>query len=259
MPISQKLLLTVPTPLLGLLIVGSSVLLAFVIIVFIRYIYPHHKPKKENKVVIILFAAKTLIYALLLTVILFISWIGFSNTASDVQKEADSLVELYRSTESFLPELKDQVRVLLQEYVNSIINDEWKILARSELSPQTTIIARQIWSIYSHYSPKTLTEQIFLQESIRKLYEMRESRTKRLLVSETGIYTLLWIVLIIGEIVTLVSIAFFVEGFKDKLIMAVSFAILVGLIFFTILLFDYPFTGDFVVSAKPLTRIMAYW
>lgn len=259
MPFTQKLLFSTPVAILGPLIVGTSVIVAIVIIFIIHYLIPHYKPEKSNQTIVALFTGTKLIYAVLIIVILFISWSGLKQTNDDIEREANGLLELYRSTESFLPEIKEPIRDLLQEYIKSIVNDEWNTLQRSELNPQTTVIAGKIWSIYSHYSPKTVTEQIFLQESIRKLYEMRENRTERLSDSETGIFSLLWIVLIAGEIVVITSIPFFVEGLIARTIMAVSFAFLVGLIYFTILLFDYPFTGDSIVSSKPLTRIMSYW
>lgn len=259
MPITQWLLLQIPTPLLGLLIFVCSIALAVATILVVHFIVPQYKPKKQNNVITILFGAKALIYTTLLLTVLFISWADFKSTGLDIQKEADSLVELYRGTDSFLPEIKEHVRVLLQQYIDSLIHNDWNALAKSELSPRSTEIAKEIWQVYASYEPKNSTEQIFLQESVRKLYELRENRTRLLSDSEMGVYPLIWLVLILGEIVTVASIGFFAEGLKAKIIMAILYAALIALIFFAILLFDFPFTGAFVVSSKPLARVMLYW
>jgi hypothetical protein len=259
MPITQQLLLKIPTILVAFIIIGGSVALAITTIFFANLFSSHYKPKGRNEVTTILFGAKTIIYSILLALILFSAWGGFKDADSDVQKEANCLIELYRSTEAFLPEIKQEVRGLLEEYTKSVINDEWKTLTKSELNLRTTEIAKKLWQIFSSYSPKTETEQIFLQESIHKLYELREYRAERLDNSKTGIHPLLWLVLIVGEMATVASIAFFTEDLRAKVTMAFLFAVLVGLIFFTIMLFDFPFTGEFTVSSEPLKQAMLSW
>jgi len=260
MPLTQLLLLKIPIIPLGIIVVASSVALATGTILVIHYLIPHHKPNRHtNQVTMILFGAKALIYSILLALILVGAWIGFDNATVNVQKEANCLIELYRSTEAFLPGIKQETRALLEEYTKSVINDEWKTLQKSELSPRTTEIAKKIWQTYINYSPKTPTEEAFLQESIRKIAELREWRTARLTDSKTGVYPLIWLVLIAGEIATIASIAFFAEDFKSKLIMSVLFAALVGIIFFTIILFDFPYTGTLTASPEPLKQAMLYW
>jgi hypothetical protein len=259
MPIAQQLLLNIPTVLLGLIIVGGSVLLATATIFVVHYLVPRYKAKEQSGVTAILLASKTLIYSILLSLVLFSAWFGFNDASIHVQKEASCIVELYRSTETFLPAIKQEVRELLEEYAKSIVNEEWKTLSRSELNPRTTEIAKKLWKILASYEPKTQLDQVFLQESIRKLSELRECRAMRLSDSETGVYPLLWILLIAGEMATVASIAFFAEDVKAKVTMAILYAFLIGLIFFAILLFDFPYTGDFSVSSKPIKEIATYW
>jgi len=259
MPFIQELLLKIPTILLGIIIVMSSVILAVITIQAVHYFIPYRKHNKTSGVTMILFGTKTLIYSVLVSLVLFTAWSDFKSAGLNVQREADCLIELHRSTEAFLPKIKEETHVLLEEYTRSVINDEWKTLTRSELSPHTTEIAKNIWKVYTAYSPQTETEQIFLQESIRKLYELRECRSTRLTDSKTGINPFLWLVLIAGEIAVIASIAFFAEDLRSKLSMSIFFAVLIGIIFFTIILYDFPFTGEMFVSPEPLKQALLYW
>jgi len=259
MPLTQKLLLNIPAFPLALIIIGSSVLLAIVTVLVAHSLFSYFKLKRDKITAPIIFGVMALMYSMLLGIVLLTSWVGFSDTEGDVQKEANCLIELYRSTDAFLPAIKDDARVLLGQYTKSVINDEWKTLARSELSPSTTEIAKKIWQVFSAYAPKTQTEQVFLQESVRNLCKLREYRTTRLSDSKVGVYPLLWLVLIIGEVATVAFIIFLGDDLKTKLIITVIFAVLVGLIFFTILLFDFPFTGQILVSSAPFAQALLYW
>ena len=262
MPFTQRLLLNVPTFPLALIVIGFSASLMVVITAIVHFLtFRYFKIKKSMKSAPVLFAAIASIYSILLGIVLFSSWMGFRDTETDVQKGADCLIELYRSTDAFLPAIKNEVRVLLEQYARSIINDEWPSLARSELNPGSTEIIKKVWHIYSTYAPSTQTEQVFLQESVRNLSRLRECRADRLSDSKMGVYPLLWLVLIIGEVIIAIFITLLLEGnLKIDLITASLFGVLIGLIFFAILLFDFPFTGQsFIVSPAPFKEVLSSW
>ncbi|MBI3252598.1 MAG: DUF4239 domain-containing protein [Candidatus Omnitrophica bacterium] len=259
MPFIQRLLLHIPSFLLALGVVGVSILLASTATLVTHYVIPYEKRKKNSLSTTVLFGANTLIYSILLTLVLFSSWLGFKDAQSNVQSEANCLVELFRDTDAFLPVIKQDIRVLLEKYTLSVINEEWQTLARGELSPHTTEIAKAIWRVYSGFSPTTETEQVFLHESVNKLYQLRECRTVRLSDSRTGVYPVLWFLLLLGEVATVFSIVLFAEDLKSSLAVMFLFGFLVGIIFYAIILFDYPYTGEFHVSPEPLRQVLLYW
>ncbi len=258
MPFTQKLLLHLHSIPLLFVVIGTSIALACMTTLTTQLVVPYSKRKKNPISTTILFGANTLIYSILLTLVLFSAWVGFENAQTNVQKEANCLVELSRDTEAFLPAIKREIHLLLEEYTKSVINDEWKSLSKSQLNPYTTEIAKKIWKAYSGFSPKTETEQVFLHEAVNKLYELRGYRTIRLLDSKTGVFPVLWLLMLLGEIATVFSIALFAEDLKSSLAVMFFFGFLVGIILYAIILFDYPYTGDFHVSADPLKQMLLY-
>ncbi len=262
MPFTQQLLLNISAIPLGFIVIGISVVLSLLASLFTSFIIPESKSREYGGVAFMLFVGTVLIYSILLTAVLFTSWVGFNDASLNVQKEANCLVELYRFAEAFPSATKQSIQNQLEEYAKSIIDKEWDSLARSQLDKHTTVISRELWSAYSSYSPKTPTEQVYLQESLRRLIELRRCRMQRLTDSKAGVNPILWLILIIGEITTVTSIAFFSGNLKSRLLMAGIFAILIGLIFYTILLFDFPFTGQIdqvTVSPEPIKQAMIYW
>ena len=65
--------------------------------------------------------------------------------------------------------------------------------------------------------------------------------------------------MLFGEIVAVLSISLFEDDLKSKLVVTVLFGLLVGIFFFTIILFDYPFTGEFVVSPNAFRHALLNW
>ncbi len=259
MPFTQQLLLKIPTTPLALSAIAGSALLTILTTLLSHYIFSARKKKNGGPLTDLIFGTNSIIYSILLITVLVTAWLGFKSTQLDVQKEANCIIEINRNTEAFLPAIKTEIHALLEEYTKSIINEEWKTLARSEPNLHTIETSKKIWKIFTTYSPKDAREQVFLQESIRKLYELRENRATRIQNSKIGIYPQLWCVLLVGEVVTVFSLAFFSEDLKTKILTALLFGVLVGLIFFTMLLFDFPYTGNFTVSSDPLRQVLLYW
>ena len=255
----QRLLLHTNSFFLAFVAVGVSIAVASLTTLATGYVISYERRKENNTSKIILFGASALVYAVLLTVVLLSAWFGFQNAQSNAQKEANCLVELYRDTEAFLPEIKEEIHSLLREYTKSILGEEWHALAKSELNPATTEIAKKIWKVSSTLSPKTETEQVFLHESVRKLYELREYRTQRLFDSKTGVYGVIWFLLILGEVATVFSIAVFAEDLRSSFAITCLFGFLVGIIFYAIVLFDYPYTGQFRVYPDAFKQVLLSW
>ena len=258
-PLTQWLLIHIPTIPLGLLVLAISIAFALLSVLFTAGAIPEAKLGKYRGVTTVIFGGITFLYSIILVTIVTTSWIGFYNANVNVQKEASCLVELYRGADAFPSETSQRLHALLEEYGRDVVNLEWPSLQMSELNDSVTKTARKIWSIYTGFIPKNPTEQLFLQKSIDKITELRECRTKRLSDSQTGVYSILWLVLIVGEIVTISSISLFSEIIAARILVAVFFAIAIGLIFFTILLFDFPFTGGLTVSSSPIKLAMQYW
>ena len=260
MPFTQFLLLKIPTALLGVIIVAGAAILSVATLLTVRRFIPHHRLKAHNDVAGSIFATLGVLYAVLLAFVVIIVWQGFDNADLNVQKEANCLTDLYRDAEPFSLEFRHELYPLLDEYVKTVVNEEWKTMERGEASPHAAELIRKLWPLYSAYLPKNATEVAFFQESVRKLNELGEFRRLRIMDSRSGVNPLLWIVLISGGVITVTFISFFgSENLRPQMTMAILLAMLVGLILFTIAAMDFPFTGSVSVSKDAFTHIIGYW
>jgi len=258
MPLMQKILFNVPTIILGILIIGTAVFLTITGLLIVRRLVPHHKLKPHNDVSGPIFGTLGVVYAVLLAFVVIVVWERFDKSDTNAQKEANCLVDLWRDAEAFSPAFKDQAHAMFREYSRVVVSEEWRMLAKGEYSPRVAEIVNKIWALYAGYLPRNSTEQAFFEESVDKLNEFGELRVMRIIDSRNGVNPVLWFVLIFGGIVT-VSFTFFfgAESLSTQAAMAVLLAIIVSLILFTILLLDYPFTGDVKIYPPEVFSLLA--
>ena len=257
MPFSQWLLLKIPTLFLGVLVVGSSVILAILGLLFVRRLIPHHRLKLHNDVAGPIFGTLGVVYAVLLAFVVIVVWQNFDKSDLNVEKEANCLADLYKDAEAFSQEFKYKARSLINEYIETVIYKEWPMLSRGEENLQAAGVTARLWKLYSSYLPQGPTEQIFLEESVAKLNTLSDLRMVRLMDARSGVHPVLWFVLIVGGINTIIfTFVFGTENLRAQIAMAVLLAILISLILFTILVLDFPFSGGISVTDNAFRQVL---
>lgn len=257
MSLQQLLLLKVPSLILGIIIVSSAVILSALGLRLVRRSISHHRLKLHNDVAGPIFGTLGVVYAVLLAFAVIIVWENFDKSSSNVKKEASRLVQLSRDSEAFAPEFEKQIHLICHEYAQSVINDEWPMLAQGIPSPKTEAILNRMWTLYTHYLPKNMTEESFYKESARNLNELGELRMTRLEDAHTGVQPILWFVLVLGGVITVAFTFFFgTENLRAQMVMTIMLAVIISLILYTILLMDFPFTGDVCISSEPFRDIL---
>jgi AraC-like DNA-binding protein len=257
MPIMQKLLLEIPSSILGLIVVGGAVALTIAGLLVVRRFAHHSRLRLHHDVADPILGVMGAVYSVLIAFVVVTVWISLDKSSANVHLEANYLADLYRDSEGLSPNFRSKVAPLLREYREVVINYEWKAMQRGEMSPEVEKIINRIWALYVTYVPRNNTEQVFFEESIRKLNSFRELRRTRLMDSRNGINPLLWLILIGGALTTVsFTFLFGAESLKAQLIMGILLSATIGLILFAIMAMDFPFTGSISVSAEPFQRII---
>ena len=257
MPIMQQLLYKVPSLILGLMVIGGAVAFSILGLLLVRRFISQDKLKTHHDVADPILGALAAIYAVLIAFVVVTVWQGFDKSNANVQQEANYLADVYRDSEAFAPDFHQKVGDLLRDYRQAVIHDEWKTMAKGEMSPDVEKLMRKLWALYTVYQPKTSTEQSFFDESVRKLNLLRELRRQRIMDSRTGIEPLLWFVLIAGGLSTIAFTFFFgAENLRAQIAMVVLLALTISLILFTIMSLDFPFTGSISISSDPFKQIL---
>lgn len=252
MTLIQFLLCSVPSFILVIGIVGTAVLLAVGGHYVVRAIMPTHQRKLHNDVAGPIFATVGVIYAVLLAFMVVIVWQNFDTARNDAAREANYLADIYRDSGALAPGFRNSLTPALQSYVSGILRDEWPLLAKGERSERVQAEQGKLWALLAGYQPRTENEKIFFTELVGKFNLAAEYRRLRILNAHAGIHPVLWFVLISGGLITIAFTFFFgTENFGAQLWMSGLLATLIALALLTIMMLDYPFSGD--VSIKPDT------
>jgi len=232
------------------MIVAGFIALSMCGLIIVRRFVPHHKLKVHNDVAGAIFATAGVTYAVLMAFVVVIAWQSFDRSNINVEREANCIISLYRDSAAFPESFRNEIRPLLKGYVDTVTGEEWPMLARGEQSADARNILKKVWLVYASYEPKGENEKAFFAESIRKLNDAGELRRMRIMDSRTGIHPVLWLVLMIGGVSTIIFTFFFgTENFRAQVLMASMLALIIALILFTILLLEFPFTGDVSIPA----------
>jgi len=259
MPFSQWVLMAYPSYAICIAIIVISVAFGICGVLIVRRYLDRSKLKSHHDIAGPLFATLGVIYAVLLGFTTVIVWQQYEDANITLNKEANYYADIYRDMNGLSPEFKEKGEAAMDEYIDAVINDEWKGIGYGKRSEKVQALAARIWELYSNYQPQTETQKIFLAESVRKMNEAGEMRRQRLMDASNGLNPVLWLVLIMGGCIT-ISFTFFFgsDNLTLQLVMTTLLSALIGLLLFTILAMDHPYSGDVSVKPDALIQMLSF-
>lgn len=256
MSFAQQLLLNIPSYLLCLILILIAALFSVGGIILVHRLIPHYKLKRHNDIAGPIFSTLGVIYAVILAFMVVVVWQKFDRISLNTEMEVNCLINLYIDAEPFEQSFKQEVRNSIATYTKEIVK-EWSLLSKGESSLEANKLINKIFLLYSRYSPRNKTEEIFFEKSVNKANELFNLRVMRLIDSHTGVHPLLWFVLISGGVITIVFTIFFgSESVHSKILMSTLLAISIVLVLYTILELSFPFTGSANISVKPFEHLV---
>lgn len=251
-------LTTVPTLLLGLLIIGGSVVLTVAGTLLVR---PHIKRIAEeghNDIVGFIFAAVGVIYGVLLAFVVTDVWGSFDTADRATAQESSVLLATYQDAYAFPQPVRQIAQERLLAYAYSVVDYEWKTMENGEPSPKAQAALQALFQDYHSLKPSGAWETQMYAESFTRLNDLAEARSLRLVASGTALPDAFWYLLIGGGVLTAGYAAlFYLENTRMQIVLAASLAILLSATLFLILLLDHPFAGDVHVSPENFTRVIS--
>jgi hypothetical protein len=147
-------------------------------------------------------------------------------------------------------EQRDQVHKLARQYVDIVITQEWPTMAGGDFGYAGHQTIEQLWSAVLQTKPDSFGQQTAMNLALTEIDSMTEHRRLRQLQSQSKLPAILWIVLIVGGIITMLSSCMFgIDNLILHALQVVSLTLLLSLILVAIADIDRPFQG--VVHVHP--------
>lgn len=253
----RELLLTLSTPVLVVLIVGGSALLAVLATLFVRVRVPQEEHQSNNEVAGFIFAAVGAIYGVLLAFIVLVVWQSFDRAQVTVEQEANTLVDIFRLGQEIPEPYGLEVQGLAKEYSQNVINQEWAAMADGHSSPGVDDTIEKLWTLHRRLHLDRNAAQTHEEQFFDTMEALGSYRRVRLLDARADIPMLMWALLISGAVVTIGFTLFLrAPNWKAHLLMAAMFAGLVAFVLLLIIELDNPFAGDVKIQPEAFQQAL---
>lgn len=235
------------TPAAGTLVVGGIVAISLLCAYVVDRLSPREVRMEHNDLAGFILAVIGVIYAVLLAFITIGVWERFEQATARSYEEAAAIVEVYRDAPTFTG--GRALRSALRDYVQHVVTDEWPKMQQGQESPAVDAKIERIDAMVRALPVTTREQQDVHDQMLVGMNAMLSERDARLSEDATGINGIMWMVLIVGALITIGFTSLF--GFRRDIMQYVMIgllSLLIGLVFYLVLALDYPYRGNIIVE-----------
>jgi hypothetical protein len=182
-------------------------------------------------------------------------WQDFTDSKNSVSEEAATVEQLYHDLAIFGPETLP-ARAALRNYVISITRDEWPMLSKGQGSEVTQTALLNVFNEVGKLDPTDNRSSAIYEEMLGKVNDLVDLRHDRIVDSRDGIPAILWMIGLVGGLLTVAYASAFTPT-RYNVFMTAGIAVTLGMVFLFILTVDYPFKGEFSVSNEAIAELPA--
>lgn len=245
------------TLLVGLVVVTLCVLVAVLAFGGVERVWAHTSRRQVNDVAGFTYAIIGILYGVLVAQVVIDVWQSFTTARAAAEQEANAVIDLYYLVEQ-LPEAgPSAVQQLAREYLRSVVDEEWPLLARGQEHPHTTALNAQLGQSIRGLAAQTPRELVLFDKTLSNYQTLEDTRRLRLHKSREGLHPSLWIILIAGAMITIgFAYLFGLENSRaHKLMIGALTATIVGTLFM-IHATDFPYDGEVQVEPSAFEQAL---
>jgi hypothetical protein len=179
-------------------------------------------------------------------------WESYEKVKEITAQEASAMAAFYRNVSQYPEPARSTMREQIRGYTRQIIHESWPLQRQGKIPSETVRTMDEVQTVLVHFEPKTEAEIGLALETLASYDRMMEARRMRLTSVERKLPGVLWVVIVLGAFISLVSAFYF--PVKDERIHRVQVGLLagfIGLVIFMILALDRPYRGDLGVKPRP--------
>jgi hypothetical protein len=207
------------------------------------------RPPGHNDIVSYYLGAFGVLYGLTLGLIAVATWQNYTEVDKLVEHEAAALRVLHADVSWYPPSVRAELNQGLLAYADFVVEEEWPAQHHGVLlgTGQQRLLAfrRPLMAFDPANEGEKALHDATLQASDRYL-ELRASRLSHV---GAGVPALVWLVLIVGAVLSVaITYCFSLSSFWGHVVLTVILAGFLSLLIFLVLMMDYPYRGEFAVG-----------
>ena len=180
----------------------------------------------------------------------------YDDTIKIITAEATALNVLYRDVTSYPDPIRTDLQRELREYTEYVIHEAWPLQRQGKLPSGGVEHMSKFQAMLDKFEPATEGQKLLHGETLRAYNQLIQARRQRLDAVTNGLPTVMWIVIVVGAFISLITCFFFsVEDPYLHGILVTLLAIFIGLVIFMTLALDRPFRGDIGLGSEPFQLV----
>jgi Protein of unknown function (DUF4239) len=221
----------------------------------VHLLWPQAERRAHNDIVGFQIGTIGVTYAVLLGFMLYNVWDNFRSAEVNVAQEANSLVSIYRFADGLPDATRQEVQQDARRYAQIMIQEEWPEMAQRSFSPAGFAVTQDLWKTLVKAGKDPAAQEADLKQAIEELSSLTQHRRVREIESETYLPGLLWMVLLVGGIITIFSSCLLAcENFRLHFVLVLCLSLLLGITLLAIAEIDRPYQGPVHVHARAFER-----
>jgi hypothetical protein len=201
------------------------------------------------------------VYAVLLAFVVYVVWGEFNDARLHVEREAQELVDLYRTAKGFPEGARLHLQDHLRRYCDQVITLEWLAMARNDEAAIERIggLLDDAWEGLKNFEPERHCHGSLFDEALASFNELCDLRVTRLTSARLRIPFAMRLLLYFGAVIVIGSMwLFYLESFAVHAILTGCMAGALSHVLYLIWDLDDCFAGDWRVSRQPFRRARRY-
>ena len=241
----------------GLLVVLASVAVAVAGLLLTQRLIPLSVRERHNDTTGIVYAALYVMFGVTVGFSLFTVWQQYNAARQVVHSEAASVEQVYRLAERLPEPERSRVQELAVSYAEGVVDEEWSLMKEGRSSSRMEARLEELRRSVQGYEPHTDAQDALYAQALAEVDELEENREFRLIAVNEGIPYMVWVVLLVGGVLTIAfTYLFGMESVRLHAVAIAGLTILVSLILHAIGVLDYPFNSGVRVEPDAFEQVL---
>jgi membrane associated rhomboid family serine protease len=242
--------LMVTGPILLVVLVGGTIL---ALNAFRRHVLPRLRFGEGDGDFNAAMVASIMVFYGLATALIAVNvWEAYEKIREVTKQEAASLAVLYRNVSEYPEPVRGVLREEIRAYTYRVIHESWPLQRRGRVPTQGVGSMDRLQSALMRFEPVSEAQKGLALETLASYSRLIDARRMRVDSVERRLPGVLWLVIILGAFISLVSAFFFpVLDARVHRTQVGLLATFIGLVIFIILALDRPYDGDLGLTPEP--------
>jgi hypothetical protein len=232
-------------------IVGLSTAAGLLVLVAQR-LSPRERPEAHMEATGFVFAIAGVLYAIVVAFILIAVWDTMTTARTNSYQESSALVDVYSYAHTLPSHEGARIEQLATQYTNTVINREWPVMRKHGTVGLTGWgDLDQLRVAVSATQPAQDADDSAYQRVTDTLDVLYQDRQDRLAAANTGVSSVVWLVLLGGGLLTIAfTYLFNVAGTTTQAILVVGLTAMVVLLLYAVFELEYPYSRGMSVGPQ---------